>query len=302
MARIGGAFPFPQAQVQEGGPKIELASGGVWYFPAGEYLVLCDAGTIVQWWDPIATLWRTFIPASGGGYISADGYNYRALNITGVATSTTISNAGSGMTNGIGSAINGVSAGVAASDTTGGAGITLYTIVGGSVAAPTITQGGSGFLVPPLIVIDPPPTGGIQATATCALSAAGAIASVTMANVGAGYAASPNFWVIPQPNIYQGGPSGGVTAGLIPPPGLVYPSNAVPGNQNTSSAGAQLTSIALTGSGTLTGLHIINAGGGYTTASPAVTFTGGAGGIAATATVGTNSPAVSLLISQPRVQ
>lgn len=302
MARIGGAFPLPTAQVQEGGEKVELASGGVFYFPPGEYVVLTDAGTIIQFWDPIGNIWRTFISASSGGFISVDGYNFRALNITGIATSTTISNAGSGMTNGIGSAINGVSAGVAASDTTGGAGITLFTIVGGSVAAPTITQGGSGFLVPPLIVIDPPPSGGIQATATCALSAAGAIASVTMADVGAGYAATPNFWVIPQPGSYQGGPSGGVAAGAIPSPGLVYPSNAVPGNQNTSSAGAQLTSIALTGSGTLTGLRIINAGGGYTTASPAVTFTGGAGGVAATTTVGTNSPAVSLLIAQPRVQ
>lgn len=302
MSRIGGAFPFPQAQVQEGGPKIELASGGVWFPPPGEYIVTTDANTVVQFWDPIETIWRSLIPASNGDWLSADGYNYRALNTTGVATSTTISNAGSAMTNGIGSAINGVSAGVAASDTTGGAGITLFTIVGGSVAAPTITQGGSGFLVPPLIVIDPPPTGGIQATATCALTAAGAITSVTMANVGAGYAATPNFYVIPQSAIYQGGPSGGVAAGPIPAPGLVFPANAVPGNQNTSSAGAQLTSIALTGSGTLTGLKIINAGGGYTSASPAVTFTGGAGGVAGSATVGNTTPAVSLLISQPRVQ
>lgn len=304
MARIGGAFPLPLAQVQEGGPKVELASGGVWYFPPGEYVVFTDAATRIEFWDPTDQVWRQFVPVSSGGFLSVDGYNFRAINTTGIVTSTTISNAGSGMTNGIGSTVNGVSAAIAASDTTGGATATLTTIVGGSVAAPTITQGGSGFLVPPVIVIDPPPPGGIQATATCALSAAGAIASVTMANVGAGYAASPNFWVIPQPAIYQGGPSGGgaVTAGAIPAPGLVYPSNAVPGNQNTSSAGAQLTSIALTGSGTLTGLHVVNAGGGYTTASPSVTFTGGAGGIAASATVGTNSPAVSLLISQPRVQ
>lgn len=302
MARIGGAFPFPQAQVQEGGPKIELASGGVWYPPAGEYILVTDANTVVEFWDPIENVWRSIITASDGGYISADGFNYRVRNTTGGFTSSTISNAGSGMTNGIGSAINGVSAGVAASDTTGGAGITLFTIIGGSVAAPTITQGGSGFLVPPLIVIDPPPTGGIQATATCALSAAGAIASVTMANVGGGYAATPNFWVIPQTNIYQGGPSGGVLAGLIPAPGLVFPSNAVPGNQNTSSAGAQLTSVALTGSGTLTGLRVINSGGGYTTGSPAVTFTGGAGGVAASVTVGNTTPAVALVNSQPRVQ
>lgn len=301
MARIGGAFPFPIAQVQEGGSKIELASGGVFYFPPGEYLVLTDAATVIEWWDVNETFWHTFIAASSGGYISADGYNYRARNTTGTFTSVTLT-AGSGMTNGIGPTATGVSVSVAASDTTGGARITVYAVIGGSVAAPTITQAGSGFLVPPLIVIDPPPAGGIQATATCALSATGTIASVTMANVGAGYAATPNFWVIPQPAIYQGGPSGGAAAGAIPAPGLVYPSNAVAGNQNTSPTGVQLTSIALTGSGTLTAIVPMNYGGGYTTASPAATFTGGAGGVAATITVGTTTPAVSLVRSQPRVQ
>lgn len=304
MARIGGAFPFPLAQVQEGGPKIELASGGVWYFPPGEYIVNCDASTRIEFWDATDQLWRTFINPSTGGYLSADGYNYRALNITGIVTSTTISNAGSGMTNGIGATVNGVTAAIAASDTTGGALATVTTIIGGTVAAPTITQAGSGFLVPPLVVIDPPPVGGIQATATCALSAAGVIASVTIQNAGAGYAVSPNFYLIPQPAIYQGGPSGGgaVAAGAIPAPGLVHPNNAAPGNQNTSSSGALLTPIALTGSGTLTGLHIVNAGGGYTSASPSVTFTGGAGGVAASATVATTSNAAGLVISQPRVQ
>jgi hypothetical protein len=303
MARIGGAFPFPLAQVQEGGSRVELASGGVFYPPPGEYIFSLDAATILQYFDGQAQSWQTLYPASTGGYLSADGYNYRFLNTTGILTSLSLT-AGSGMTNGIGSVASGVSASIAASDTTGGVRATVSAIIGGSVAAPTITQGGSGFLEPPLIVIDPPPQGGIQATATCALTAAGVITSVTMANVGAGYAASPNFWVIPQPATYQGGPAGGgaIAAGAIPAPGLVFPGNAVPGNQNTSSAGAQLTSIALTGSGTLTGLVITNPGGGYTSANPAVTFTGGAGGVASTATVATTSPAVSLVRLQPRVQ
>lgn len=304
MAQIRGAFPLPLAQVQEGGSRVELASGGVFYPPAGEYLYALDANTILQFFDGQSQTWQLLGAASSADYLSSDGFNYRFLNTTGRVSSTTITNAGSGMTNGIGSVASGVSASIAASDTTGGIRATVNTIVGGSVQAPTITQGGSGFLQVPLIVIDPPPQGGIQATATCALTAGGAITSVTMANVGAGYAASPNFWIIPQPALYQGGPMGGgaIAAGAIPAPGLVYPSNAVPGNQNTSATGAQLTPAALTGSGTLTGLTINNPGGGYTTASPAVTFTGGAGGVAATATVGNTTPAVSLVILQPRVQ
>jgi hypothetical protein len=302
MARIGGAFPLPLAQVQEGGSRVELASGGVFYPPPGEYIYNLDANTILQYFDGQAQTWQTLTPASGGGYLSADGYNFRFLNTAGIFTSTTISNAGSTMTNGIGSTINGVSATVPVSDTTGGVRGTVSTIVGGSVAAPTITQAGSGFLEPPLIVIDPPPPGGIQATATCALSATGTVASVSMANVGGGYLASPNFWVIPQPALYQGGPAQGVAAGAIPAPGLVFPSNAVPGNQNTSATGVQLTSIALTGSGTLTGLVIDNPGGGYTSSSRTVTFTGGAGGVAATGAVANTTPAVSLVLLQPRVQ
>lgn len=303
MARIGGAFPFPVAQLAEGQYKIQLGTGGVFYLPAGEGLVNVGAASALEMYDPNAQRWRTLIPASGGVYGSFDGTNQRLHNLTGCVTSTTISNAGSGMTNGIGATATGVSVGIAASDTTGGITATAFAIVGGSVAAPTITTAGSGFLTPPLVVIDPPPLGGIQATAVAALTAAGAITSITMVNVGAGYAASPQFWLIPQPSPYPGGPSGGVTAGTLPPPGLVNPANAVPGNQNTDSTnGALLTSIALTGSGTLTGLIMVRDGTGYTTASPAVTFTGGAGGVAASVTVGTTTPANDVSYYQPRVQ
>lgn len=302
MSRIGGAFPLPLAQVAEGGTRIELTAGGVFYFPPGEWIVSNDAHTQVEFWDGQSQSWQIMYPVSTGGYLSADGFNFRLHNKFGAATSTTISNAGSGMTNGIGSTATGVSAAVAASDTTGYPTITLQPIVGGSVAAPTVTQAGSGFLVPPLVVIDPPPQGGIQATAYAVLTAGGAISTITMDNVGAGYTASPNFYLIPQPAIYQGGPSLATAAGAIPAPGLVNPANAVPGNQNTSSNGALLTSVALTGSGTLTGLVIVNAGGGYTTASPSVTFTGGAGGVAASVTVGSNTNTRGVAVVQPRVQ
>lgn len=303
MARIGGAFPLPLAQVQEGGCKIELGSGGVWYFPPGEYVVLNDASCQIERFDGSEQTWKSFIPASGGGFISVDGYNFRVHNITGVVSGSTISNAGSGQTNGIGPVQTGISIAWGASNTTGYPTATGFAIVGGSVAAPTVTQAGSGFLVPPVLVIDPPPPGGIQATAIAVMTAAGSsgIASVTIVNAGAGYLTTPNFWIVPQPASYQGGPAGGVAAGALPAPGLVYPSNALTGNQNTSPTGAQLTSAALTGSGTLLGVGIINAGGGYTGA-PTVTFTGGAGGVAVTALVAVTSLANSLCLIQPRVQ
>ena len=254
-----------------------------------------------QYWDGQAQAWESMIPVSSGGFVSVDGVNFRLINTSGIVA-VVVNAAGSGMTNGIGATATGVSFSFPASDTTGGARATGYAIIGGTVAAPTITQAGSGFLVPPLIVIDPPPPGGVQATATCALSSTGTIASVTILNAGAGYAASPNFWVIPQPAVYQGGPSGSFAAGAIPAPGLVYPTNAVAGNQNTSATGVQLTSAALTGSGTLTGTIIVNSGGGYTTSAPTVTFVGGSGSPSATASVANTSPTTSTGLWQPRVQ
>lgn len=304
MARIGGAFPFPTAQVGEGTARLSLGSGGVFYFPSGEYITTNDASSTIERWDATEQVWVVFEPsvANNGTYLNCDGYNIRLHNITGVVSGNTLT-AGSGMTNGIGSVQTGVSVAWAASNTTGYPTATGYVIIGGTVAAPTVTQGGSGFLIPPVIVIDPPPPGGIQATAIAVMTAAGSsgIASITMVNAGAGYLTTPNFYVIPQAALYQGGPSGGAAAGGIPSPGLVFPTNAIPGNQNTSPVGAQLTPVALTGSGTLTGIHMINAGGGYT-AAPAVTFTGGAGGVAATALVAVTSLANSTCLIQPRVQ
>ena len=294
MARIGGAFPLPMAQLVEGGGAIALASGAVWYPPAGEYFIVQGSNTNFEYWDPIAQQWRQL--TASPDYASVDGVNWRLRNVSGTVTSTTITGPGSGGVNGIGAAATGASiVGTAA----GGIAATFAPIIGGSVQSPTITQAGSGFLVVPLIVIDPPPAGGIQATAVATISA-GAITAITMVNVGGGYSASPNFWIIPQTNQYQGGPAAGVAAGIIPPSGLVFPTNAVPGHQATGATGAQLTSNALTGSGTLTGIKIISFGSGMTS-SPTLTVTG-AGAGTATATVSNTTPVSDTSFVQPRVQ
>ena len=228
MGQLRGAFPFPLAQVAEGTARISLGSGGVWYPPPGEYIITLDANTQFERFDPTEQVWAAFnnAGANNGDYVNADGYNTRFHNITGVVSGNTISNAGSGMTNGIGATATGVSVGYGVSNTTGYPTATGYVVIGGSVAAPTVTQAGSGFLVPPAIVIDPPPPGGIQASAIAVMTAAGSsgIASITMVNVGAGYATTPNFYIIPQPALYQGGPSGSFAAGGVPSPGLVVTS------------------------------------------------------------------------------
>ena len=303
MARIGGAFPFPFAQPAEGLSKITLAAGAAFYPPPGEWIVLPGPATAVQFFDPIEQGWRNVSAGVGGQpeLIGTDGYNWRLLDVTSSIVSTAITAAGSGGTNGIGFAQTGAAISIAAPAT--GQAATAYAIVGGTVAAPTITQAGSGFLVAPLLVADAPPAGGIQATAVATItSGGGGITAVTIVNAGAGYLTTPNWYIIPQTQIYQGGPQGGNAAGPIPPGGLVFPSNAVPGNQNTSAVGAQLTSIALTGSGTLTGIGIIYPGAGYTAAqSPTVTVTG-VGAATATATASATTVASNTSILIPRVQ
>jgi len=155
----------------------------------------------------------------------------------------------------------------------------------------------------PLILTDPPPPGGVQATAYATLTSGGGIASITMDNAGAGYTFSPTFYILPQPAGYQGSTIGGAAADLWPAPGLVHPNNLPQGSiyqpNQSAGTGALLTSNPLTGSGTITALGLINAGSGYVTTAPAVTITG-AGAATATTTLGT-APAIDRSWLQSRV-
>lgn len=306
--RLGGNFPFPftAPALNGAGEAIALLSGGMFIVPQGNWLVIPGQETVLEFFDPISGLWRGTQCYQGQvEQISSDGSNYRLVNLSGVVVGANITNAGSGGTNGIGPLQTGSTVSFAA-PAAGGAPATAqgYVIVGGTVPAPTVTQGGSGFIAPPVIFCDPPPAGGIQATFTATISAAGVITGVTQVNPGAGYASIPNFYIVPQPQFYQGsvrwpgvpGSSDSPTAqGLSAtgqPPGLINPANAWPGfpyqgnlTPPQSTLGALLTGNALTGSGTLTGIVVIAYGQGYTGAGSAVTFGGTSLGAAAATSI-----------------
>jgi len=293
--RIGGAFPFNLS----GAFPVVLAGGEYIYLPAGNYLMTLGAQTCLQWWDPVQYAWRNAAQPNAETFqVSVDGYNWRMINMSGVVQGAQITNAGSGGVNGIGPTQTGSTVTFAAGAAQPGGTASGYVIVGGSLPALSVAQAGSGFVVPPLILIDPPPQGGIQATATCTLTAGGAISTATLTNVGAGYTSLPNVYIVPQFLNYPGTPtlpytlpSSGLVQPFVPPGNITNmpPSPFTAQGQNPAfplTAGALINFGAgvLGGSGTLTGLVVTNQGFGYTTV-PAVTFGGTSLGAAAATSI-----------------
>lgn len=223
-----------------GGP-LSLPAGAAIHIPAGAYRVQPGPYSQMQVKDPITGLWSTISQQTNlDTTVVSDGQNYRICNLSGCAIGGFITNVGSGYTS--------------APVVTASSGASTWTaIVGGAVnATVTITTAGTGYLFPPILFIDPPPAGGIQATATCTISA-GAINAVTVVNQGAGYATVPLITIVNDPRDTAG--SGGVLT------------------INATLAGAQtITGLLCTGRGT------------PLTSVPTLTFTGG-GGSAAAATV-----------------
>lgn len=258
--RIGGVFPFGEIA-----SAISLGGGGTFYPTPGNYIVTTGLVTVLQYWDNLTNLWRTLLgPGSGPVPVSMDGTNWRFVNMSGVCNGVAITNAGTAYPNGIGVAATGVTLGFGSAPSAGRS-AAGYVIVGGAInSTVAITQAGSGFVVPPHLVFDAPPTGGIKATGHCTLTTGGAIGAVVVDNPGAGYATVPNIAILPQTQFYAGAPSGGAAAPTYPAPGLIG-----------GASGAVLTvNPALSGSGTITGVVMTDYGQGYAgTTIPTVSFT-----------------------------
>ena len=176
---------------------IQLAASQIFNLPAGTYMVIPGPYTCLEFLEPVTNVWRTINAENGLQPIvlDSDGGNFRLANLTGTPVGGLITNAGSGLTNGFGT--------VAITPSAGGS--VWQSVVGGAInSSVTITAGGSGYTFPPILIIDAPPAGGIQATATCTISA-GAINSVTVVNQGAGYAGAPTITIVNDPRDTTGG-------------------------------------------------------------------------------------------------
>ncbi|SRR5712692_5256931 len=192
---------------------VPLVSGEVFTIPNGQYLALPGPFTFVQWYDPVTASWRNLqTPNNNQAFpIPGDGFNYRLANLTGTVVGAVVTNGGSGYTNGIyfpsGFPISGnpnavLQGGVASAPTVtiaaGGGTITALAnlVVGGAINTTiAITTAGTGYTRAPILLIDPPPAGGVPATATCTISA-GAINAVTVTNQGGGYSVAPKVKVV----------------------------------------------------------------------------------------------------------
>ena len=224
---------------------VTLQSGQVQLiYPAGWYWVKTGLYTTVQQYDPIAGIWRAIGAGDSNAvdhYIYSDGVNYRLANQTGAVVGALLTNAGSGYTS--------------APTVSASAGGSIWkAIVGGAVSTTiTVNNGGVGYTYPPIVQIQAPPPGGVQATAYCTLTS-GAVSSVTVTNQGAGYSFAPIVQFINDPREGVNGVSTGYNAAAT---------------------------AVLTGAGTVTSVLCLDHGQGNLTTLPTLAFAGGGGASAA---------------------
>jgi hypothetical protein len=161
----------------------------------------------------------------------------------------------------------------------------------GSLGAVGITATGSGYTIPPNVVVSAPnQSNGIQATVQASISnAASTIININITNGGTGYTSFPTVTIAPpsspygvQAQAYVNSISATGVIGGITISNAGYGYTSAPAITFSSGAAA---ATAVVGSGLVTSLSITNAGSGYTSA-PTLTFSGGGGGSGAAAVAG----------------
>lgn len=227
-----GVYPTPRGQ-----PSIafDLQPGAARLVPAGTWMGTPGIYSCFQEYDPIQSQWIS--PGGSNGeprYMNSDGNNYRMVNLCGTIVGAIVSTAGSAYSATTPPVVSFTNATNAAATA----------IVGGAVSTTvTVTNGGTGYIFPPLVFLDSPPVGaGYQATANSTLTS-GAVSSITITNQGAGYTNVPNIYIINDP-------------------------------RDTVGSGASAVAT-LTGAGTVTQLIITNNGNPNTTLFPTIAFSSG---------------------------
>jgi len=200
---FGGQGVTPNLKIPSN--AVSLAAGQVWPLPAGWYETKPGPFTVLQMFDPITGIWRTIGAGSTGASLEriySDGSNYRLSNQSGCAVGAVVTTAGGTFT-------------AAPSVTPSAGGSKWVAILGGAINTTiTVTNGGTGYTYPPIVLISAPPALGVQATAHCALTS-GAVSSVTVDNQGAGYVSPPVVTFVNDPREGANGTTIGINAAAI---------------------------------------------------------------------------------------
>lgn len=228
-----GVYPTTRGQPSQ---AFTLQAGATRLIPAGTWNINLGLYSCIQEYDPVQGQWVN----NGGSdtnyrYVISDGVNYRVANLLGCVVGAVVTTAGSGYT---------TATGVTVTPSAGSSALTA--VIGGAVSTSvTVSNGGTGYVYPPLVYLDPPPVGslGTQATGYATLTS-GAVSSITIDNQGSGYTNAPVVYIQPDA-------------------------------RDTVGTGASATAV-LTGAGTITSIAVTNIGTPLTTI-PTLTFGSGSG-------------------------
>jgi hypothetical protein len=178
----------------------------------------------------------------------------------------------------------------------------------GSVGAIFITAGGSGYTSAPTITISAPnDANGVQATATCSITA-NVVTSISLTEAGSGYTVAPTI-------SFSGGGGSGATAiagivdfrtgtvsALVTNGGTGYTNAANTVVTISGGGGTNAAATAVLSGGQITGVVITNPGSGYTNvANLTITITGGGGSNAAVKGIVNDQPNTGIASFSGRV-
>lgn len=215
--------------------------------PAGRHIITVGKYCFVQFLDPVANQWTLLRDRNSNDTtydVMSDGYNLRIINLLGCVVGSTVTNGGNGSY---------VQSTTTVTPSTGTS--TWLPIIGGAINTTTsVTNVGKNYTIAPLVFVDAPPVGGLQATAVSNISG-GTVTSLTVTNQGAGYSVAPVITILPSP----------------------YDPNFLTGTTAITNATA---TCSLTATGSLTGVVLTNPG-----APVATTMSLTVAGAGATATV-----------------
>lgn len=280
--------------ITQGAGPLSLAAGETYLIPAGAYYVAPGDCSFVQVKDPVTGLWFSLgsVP-NEGHHVQSDGANFRLANLSGCVAGALLTNVGSGYTS--------------APTVTASAGSSAWTaVVGGAInSTVTITTAGAGYVHAPILVVSPPPAGGVPATAVATVTG-GAISAVTVINQGAGYTIAPTITVVPDPRDTITTPAvltvnatlagaGTITALLCTDHGT--PLTAVPTLSFSGGGGASAAATAVM-CFVATGITVGAGGAAYGNAQPFLVITGG--GVVGGTPGAVVNPNIDKLIFTPR--